>query len=88
MSEHEKWDKSEAADEARKQRTAQAIETLNKAHDKIEQFIKESHPRMGKGKRLQEVKSNITDYDSAKMTTSKGTIRTVVHFFTRGHSCH
>jgi hypothetical protein len=30
---------------------------------------------MGKAKRPQEVKSNITDNDSAKMTTSKGTIQ-------------
>nr|WP_239995828.1 hypothetical protein [Nitrincola tibetensis] len=30
---------------------------------------------MGKGKRSNEVKSNITDPDTAKMTTSKGTIQ-------------
>ena len=30
---------------------------------------------MGSGKRKQEVKSNITDNESAKMTTSKGTIQ-------------
>ncbi|WP_205313756.1 transposase, partial [Rheinheimera maricola] len=30
---------------------------------------------MGKGKRPQEVKSNITDNESGKMTTSKGTIQ-------------
>lgn len=30
---------------------------------------------MGKGKRPKEVKSNITDNESAKMTTSKGTIQ-------------
>ena len=75
MNEHEKLDKSESADEVRKQRAVQAIETLNKAHEKIEQFLKESEPRMGKGKRPQEVKSNITDNESAKMTTSKGTIQ-------------
>lgn len=75
MSEHEKLDKSERADEARKQRATQAIETLNKAHDKIDQFLKTAEPRMGKGKRPKEVKSNITDNESAKMTTSKGTIQ-------------
>src|SRR5690606_17057090 len=32
-------------------------------------------PRMGQGKRPKEVKSNITDNESAKMTTSKGTIQ-------------
>ena len=30
---------------------------------------------MGQGKRAKEVKSNITDNESAKMTTSKGTIQ-------------
>ena len=30
---------------------------------------------MGKGKRVKEVKSNITDNESAKMTTGKGTIQ-------------
>ncbi|MEP4102370.1 IS1182 family transposase [Paraglaciecola sp.] len=75
MNEHETLDKTEGADEARKQRAAQAIDTLNKAHDKIEQFLKKSEPRMGKGKRPKEVKSNITDNESGKMTTSKGTIQ-------------
>jgi len=32
-------------------------------------------PRMGRGKRIKEVKSNLTDNESAKMTTSKGTIQ-------------
>ncbi|CAN0587139.1 unnamed protein product, partial [Ectocarpus sp. 12 AP-2014] len=75
MQEHEKLDKSEAAEEVRKQRAEQAIDTLNKAHDKIEAFLKTADPRMGKGKRSKEVKSNITDNQSAKMTTSKGTIQ-------------
>jgi len=56
-------------------RHQQAIDTLNKAADKIDDFLKFSEPRMGKGKRLAEVKSNITDNESAKMTTSKGTIQ-------------
>jgi hypothetical protein len=53
----------------------QAIETLNKAADKIDHFLKNNEPRMGKGKRPAEVKSNITDNESAKMTTSKGTLQ-------------
>ena len=75
MQEHEKLDKSEAADAVRQERALQAIETLNKAHDKIDQFLKTQTPRMGKGKRVKEVKSNITDNESARMTTSKGTIQ-------------
>lgn len=75
MQAHEQCDKNEAADEARKQRAEQAIDTLNKAHDKIDAFLKQASPRMGKGKRSKEVKSNITDNESAKMTTNKGTIQ-------------
>ena len=56
-------------------RHEQAIETLTYAADKVERFLNEAKPRMGKGKRPKEVKSNITDNESAKMTTSKGTIQ-------------
>ncbi len=56
-------------------RHQQAIETLDKAADKIEAFLNNNEPRRGKGKRVTEVKSNITDNESAKMTTSKGTIQ-------------
>jgi transposase len=75
MAEHQRLDKSEAADEVRRQRAEQAIDTLNKAHDKIDKFLKSEQPRKGQGKRAKEVKSNITDNQSAKMTTSKGTIQ-------------
>ena len=75
MREHEKLDKCEAADEVRKQRAQQTIDTLNKAHDKIDAFLKQATPMMGKGKRVKEVKSNITANKSTKMTTSKGTIQ-------------
>lgn len=56
-------------------RKEQAIETLNKAHDKIERFLNTASPRIGQGIRPKEVKSNITDNQSVKMTTSKGTIQ-------------
>ena len=56
-------------------RHEQAIETLNKSADKIDNFLNTNEPRMGKGKKPKEVKSNITDNESAKMTTSKGTIQ-------------
>lgn len=75
INEHQKLDKDESGDKARYQRTQQAIETLNKAHDKIDQFLTLSSPRMGQGKRVKEVKSNITDNESAKMTTGKGTLQ-------------
>ena len=75
IKEHKKRDTTETREEERTQRTRQIIETLNKAHDKIDQFLKTASPRMGKGKQRREVKSNITDNESAKMTTSKGTIQ-------------
>ncbi len=67
----------ETGEEAKLQsnRHQQAIVTLNKAADKINDFLESNEPRMGKGKRIKEVKSNITDNESAKMTTSKGTIQ-------------
>ena len=70
-------DQAEESNEhkAQQARHQQAIETLNKAADKIENFLNNNEPRMGKGKRIAEVKSNITDNESAKMTTSKGTIQ-------------
>ncbi len=75
LSEHQKSDQYETRDEARLKRTEQTIETLNAASDRIDTFLKTNSPRIGQGKRSKEVKSNITDNDSAKMTTSKGTIQ-------------
>jgi len=75
LDEHQKLDKHQTRDDARLKRTEQTIETLNKASERIGQFLKCNSPRMGQGKRPKEVKSNITDNESAKMTTSKGTIQ-------------
>lgn len=62
-------------EDRRIQRTQQKIDTLNKAFDKIDQFVKTHSPRKGQGKQGKEVKSNITDNESAKMKTSKGVIQ-------------
>ena len=75
LNEHQRLDKSEARESERIKRAEQAIETLNSAHVRITKFLKTQAPRMGQGKRRKEVKSNITDNQSAKMTTSKGTIQ-------------
>lgn len=75
LNEHQRLDQNEARDEARSKRTQQTIETLNQAYEKIEQFLTANNPRQGQGKRPKEVKSNITDNESAKMTTSKGTMQ-------------
>lgn len=75
MREHRRIDKYEKADEERRKRTEQTLDTLNKAHDKIDEFLKTEEPRVGKNKRQLEVKSNITDNESAKMLTSKGVVQ-------------
>jgi len=75
VNEHKKIDKNDSLGEQRKKRAEKAIDTLSKAHEKIDKFLKTSSPRMGQGKRVKEVKSNITDNQSGKMTTSKGTIQ-------------
>jgi len=75
VSEHKKLDQNESRDDERIKRTEQSINTLDKAYEKIDKFLKIAQPRIGKGKQGKEVKSNITDNESAKMTTSKGTIQ-------------
>lgn len=66
---------AEGAAEEYKARAAQRQQTLDKAFKKIDHFLKTEQPKQGKSKSGAEVKSNITDNDSAKMTTSKGTIQ-------------
>ncbi len=75
LNQHREMDKLESRDEAREKRTQHTIDTLSKAADKIDTFLKKSQPRMGRGKIKKEVKSNITDNESAKMLTNKGTIQ-------------
>jgi len=75
MAEHKRLDQMESGDGEQAKRHQQSINTLNHAANKIEKFLNDHEPRMGSGKRKQEVKSNITDNESAKMTTSKGTIQ-------------
>ena len=48
-------------------------EKLDKSADKIKEFLATNEEKIGSQKKP--VKSNITDPDSAKMTTSKGTIQ-------------
>lgn len=75
IKEHQRLDARKPQEKARKQRAAKATKTLEKHYQKINDFLKTASPRMGQGKRPKEVKSNITDNESAKMTTSKGTIQ-------------
>ena len=75
VQEHQRVDGNDTSDEVRRKRSEQAIETLNKGFEKIDKFLKTNSPRIGQGKIKKEVKSNVTDNESAKMTTSKGTIQ-------------
>ncbi len=75
LKEHRRADKNEPHDDERSRRNRQTLETLNRASDRIDKFLKTAAPRMAQGRIRKEVKSNITDNESAKMTTSKGTIQ-------------
>lgn len=75
LKEHKKLDGRKPQDRERKKRLEQSAGTLEKHFEKIDTFLKTASPRMGRGKKRKEVKSNITDNESAKMTTSKGTIQ-------------
>ena len=75
LKEHARLDQQVTRDDERVKRIKQTIETLDHAHEKIDTFLNVASPRMGQGKKPKEVKSNITDNESAKMTTSKGTIQ-------------
>ena len=75
MAEHQKLDQEDSYEAEQAKRVQQSIDTLNKAADKIETFLGNNAPRIGKGKTKNEVKSNITDNESAKMKTNKGTIQ-------------
>ena len=68
-------DKRKPREKERSERIDKTLEKLNAQFDKIDTFLKTASPRMGQGKRPKEVKSNITDNESAKMKTSKGTIQ-------------
>lgn len=75
MKEHKRLDRRKPKERERKDQLEQSIDTLGKHFDKIDQFLKTAAPRMGQGKKPKEVKSNITDNESGKMKTSKGTIQ-------------
>jgi len=76
LKEHHERDEAETEAELdRDIRRAKTVLSLDESLNKVNRFLKTNRPRMGRGKRSKEVKSNITDNESAKMTTSKGTIQ-------------
>jgi transposase len=58
-----------------KSKELQTVDTLIKNANKIDEFLANNEKRMGVGRKKNEVQSNITDNESTKMTTSKGTIQ-------------
>lgn len=72
---HRELDKKDPESRERVKRSRQTINALSQAHDKIEAFLHSGKKRLGQGRRPKEVKSNLTDNDSAKMATSKGTLQ-------------
>jgi len=75
MKEHKKLDRRKPKDRERKDQLEQSIDTLGQHFKKIDKFLKTAAPRMGQAKKPKEVKSNITDNESGKMLTSKGTLQ-------------
>jgi transposase len=66
-------DKREGTDRSEETRRAKYIEELKKQAAKIEKFLEKNEPKPGK--QFKEVRSNVTDNESAMMTTSHGTIQ-------------
>ncbi|MCF6263161.1 MAG: transposase [Xanthomonadales bacterium] len=58
LSEQKKQDINEHSHDERQRRSEQSIETLNRASEKIDRFLKTHSPRMGVGKRRKEGKCN------------------------------
>ena len=77
LDEHKANDKlsPDSITDRREKKIQKTIDTLNKTHDKLDAFLATAEPRIGKSQRAKEVKSNITDNESCKMKTSKGTIQ-------------
>lgn len=72
---HLESDSSKSKENGHHQKDMKTVETLIKNADKIDRFLEENEPREGHSKSKKEVQSNITDNESCKMTTSKGTIQ-------------
>jgi len=66
-------DRREGKDTEEETRKAKHIEKLKKQAARIEEFLRENEPKPGK--QFKEVRSNVTDNESAMMTTSHGTIQ-------------
>lgn len=75
IKEHKATDKRSNDGKERSRRLEKKTKTLEDAAKRIDRFLNESEPKQGQGRQKKEIKSNVTDNESAKMTTSKGTIQ-------------
>ena len=66
-------DRREGRDGSEETRRTKHIEKLKKQAAKIEEFLQDNEPKPGK--EYKEVRSNVTDNESAMMTTTHGTIQ-------------
>jgi transposase len=66
-------DRREGRDGSEETRKATHIEKLRRQAARIEEFLQKNEPKPGK--QFKEVRSNVTDNESAMMTTSHGTIQ-------------
>ena len=73
LEEQVKADKKEGKDVREETRRARHIEKLKKQAARVEEFLQENEPKPGK--EYKEVRSNVTDNESAMMTTPHGTIQ-------------
>ena len=75
IAKHKTIDSGKNEDSGHHKKEKQTIDTLLKNADKIDKFLENNEPRQGQSRSKKEVQSNITDNESCKMTTSKGTIQ-------------
>lgn len=75
MKDHQKLDKKESVkkEATEKEKEELELEKIRKKIEKIDRYLKENEAKQGK--RGKEIKSNITDKESCKMSTSSGVIQ-------------
>ena len=73
LSEQVEADKREGTDRSEETKRAKHIEQLKKQAAKVAAFLQKNEPKPGK--QFKEVRSNVTDNESATMTTSHGTLQ-------------
>ncbi|RKX61789.1 MAG: IS1182 family transposase [Thermodesulfobacteriota bacterium] len=74
ISEHRQADKrDDCKSESDRQRQERRIKRLRQKADRIEKFLAENKPKIGSSGK--EIQSNVTDNESAKLTTSHGVIQ-------------